>query len=203
MELNPLKFPLSCLAAPACIVIFCAFLTLSIGRFPQGFSPFDNWISDLGNTSLNPEGAAIFNAGCMIAGVPVAAFFLGLYRWYTDELWRNLFIGGAQVAGVASGVALIMVGYYPELYSGEHYAWSAAFFVSLFIALLLASATLFSHRRHSTAVAAIGLIASAVVAVFIAAQLAGVEFPAFEWLSVALAMAWTIAVAIDTYLTFT
>ena len=77
MELNPLKVPISSLAAPAGIIIFCTFLALSVARYPGGFSPLDDWISDLGNTNLNPEGAGIFNTGCMISRGPA---HLVLYR---------------------------------------------------------------------------------------------------------------------------
>ncbi len=203
MELNPLKVPISSLAAPAGIIIFCSFLALSAARYPGGFSPLDGWISDLGNTNLNPEGAGIFNTGCMIAGVPLITFYIGLYRWYSPELWRNLMVGGVQVAGIASGIALMMVGYYPEIFTAEHYLWAGVFFVSTFLALLLANAALLMHLRYSKWTAIIGLIAVSVLAVFIAGQAASVSYPIFEWIAVALSLAWMAAMAIDTYVSFT
>jgi hypothetical protein len=203
MELNPLKIPVSSLAAPAAVVIFAAFLAFSAGRYPQGFSPLDVWMSDLGNPELNPDGAGIFNTGCMIAGVPLILFFAGLYKWYTDELWRNLFVAGAQVAGVAAGISLIMSGYYTELFAGEHIFWLTALFVSLLLALLLANAGLLTHWKYSNWVGYVGMASVAVMAVFVAAKFASVEIPVFEWASLALAMAWTIAMALDMYVTFT
>jgi hypothetical protein len=203
MELNPLKIPISSLAALAAVIIFCAFLTLSAARFPQGFSPLDVWIGDLGNAGLNPDGAGILNAGCMIAGVPLIVFFAGLYKWYTDELWRNLFVAGAQLAGVAAGVSLIMTGYYPELFAGEHMFWPTALFVSLLLALLLANAGLLTHWKYSNRVGYIGMVSVAVLTVFLAAKFASAEIPAFEWASLALALAWTVAMGLDMYFTFT
>jgi len=202
MELNPLKIPISSLAAPLGIVIFCAFVAFSWALYPGGFSPLDNWISDLGNTNLNPEGAMIFNTGCMIAGVPLIAFYLGLYRWYGLETWRNLMVGGAQVAGIASAIALIMVGYFPEIFTAQHYLWATVFFVSTFLALLLANAALLMHLRYSKWTALIGLAAVAFQAVFIAGQAASVGFPVFEWIAVALGLAWVAAMAINTYVSF-
>jgi hypothetical membrane protein len=202
MELNPLKLPISSLAAPVGIIIFCAFLAISVARFPSGFSPLDNWISDLGNTNLNPEGAAIFNTGCMIAGIPFIVFYVGLHRWYGPDTWRNLMVGGTQVAGVASGFALMMVGYYPEIFAAEHSLWAGVFFVSTFLALLLANAALFTHLRYSKWTTLIGLAAVAVWAVFIAGQAASVGLPVFEWIAVALGLCWMAAVAINTYVSF-
>ncbi|HUL62641.1 MAG TPA: DUF998 domain-containing protein [Methanocella sp.] len=203
MQLNPLKVPLVSFAGLAAVVIFCAFAALAIARFPPGFSPSVNWISDLGNTNLNPWGAGVFNAGCEIAGVLVAIFFVGLYPWYTVERWRNLMVAGAQVTGVAAGLSLIMVGLYPEVFASEHYLWSGAFFVSLCLALVLANAALYSHRKFNPVVAVVGLAAAVVVVVFIASKLTAVEVPILEWASVATALIWALAVAVDAYLTFT
>ncbi|OPY25817.1 MAG: hypothetical protein A4E28_02900 [Methanocella sp. PtaU1.Bin125] len=202
MELNPLKVPVSSLAAPLGIVIFCAFVAASVSMYPDGFSPLDNWISDLGNTNLNPEGAAIFNTGCMLTAVPLIAFYLGLYRWYGIERWRNLMLGVAQLAGVISGAALAMVGYYPETFATEHFLWAGIFFVTTFLALLLANAALLMHLRYNKWTAAVGLVAVAVQAVFIAGMAASVGIPAFEWASVALGLAWMAAMAINTYVSF-
>jgi hypothetical protein len=203
LELNPLKIPISSLAAPAAVIIFCAFMTLSAARFPQGFSPLDVWIGDLGNAGLNQDGAGIFNAGCMIAGIPLIVFFAGLYKWYTDELWRNLFVAGAQLAGIAAGVSLIMTGYYPELFAGEHMFWSTALFVFLLLALLLANAGLLTHWKYSKRAGYVGLTAVAMTAVFVASVFTTVDIPVFQWISLILALAWTVAMGLDMYFTFT
>jgi hypothetical protein len=203
MELNPLKIPISSLAAPAAVIIFCAFMALSAASFPQGFSPLDVPAGDLGNACLNQEGAGIFNVGCMIAGVPLIIFFIGLYKWYTNELWRNLFVAGSQLTGIAAGVSLIMIGYYPELFAGEHMFWSTALFVSLFLALLLANAGLLTHWRYSKRAGYVGMVSVAMLVVFLASKFASAEIPAFEWASLAIALAWTIAMGLDMYRTFT
>jgi hypothetical protein len=203
MELNLLKIPISCLAAPAAVLIFGAFLLVSAIGYPQGFSPLDVSMGNLGNGELNPGGAAVFNAGCMISGIPVILFFAGLYKWYTDELWRNLFVAGAQVAGVAAGISLIMTGYYPELFASEHSFWMTTLFVSLLLALLLANAGLFTHWKYSKRVGYVGLAAVAVIAVSVAGKFAGMDVPAFEWASLAFALIWMLAMAVDMYFTFT
>lgn len=202
MELNPLKVPVSSLAAPAAVVIFCAFLALAAARFPGGFSPLTVSMGEMGDPGLNMDGAGIFNAGCMIAGVPVLVFFAGLYKWYGEELWRNLFLGGAQVAGVAAGISLIMSGYYPEIYADEHFFWLTAFFASLLVAVLLANAGLLTLWKYSNRVGIVGMVSIALLAVAATAMLATGEVAVFEWASLALAFAWMIAMAADMYVTF-
>jgi hypothetical protein len=203
MELNLLKIPISCLAAPAAALIFGAFLLVSAGSYPQGFSPLDVGTGDLGNGGLNPGGAGVFNAGCMITGALMVLFFAGLYKWYAEERWRNLFVAGGQAAGFAAGVSLAMTGYYPELFASEHSFWATTLFVSLLLALLLANAGLLTHWKYSNWVGCSGLAAVAVIAVAVAGMFAGVYVPAFEWASLALAFIWMLAMAADMYLTFT
>jgi hypothetical protein len=203
MELNPLKLPVSSLAAPAAALVFFAFLLVSVQGYPQGFSPVDVSMSNLGNGELNPGGADVFNVGCMIAGLLLIPFFAGLYKWYTDELWRNLFVVVAQAAGIGAGISLFMTGHYSELFASEHSFWTTALFASLLLALLLANAGLLTHWRYSNWVGYIGLAATAVMAVFVAGKFAIGIVPVFEWVSICLALVWIIAVAVDMYFTFT
>jgi hypothetical protein len=202
MELNPLKIPVSSLAAPAAVLVFFAFLLVSARGYPQGFSPLHVSISNLGNGELNPGGADVFNIGCMIAGLLLVPFFAGLYKWYTDELWRNLFVAVAQAAGIIAGVSLFMTGHYPEQFVSEHSFWTTVLFASLLLALLLANAGLLTHWRYSNWVGYVGLAATAVIAVFFAGMLAIGTVPIFEWASIIMALVWSLAVAVDMYFTF-
>lgn len=203
MELNPLKIPISSMAAPAAVLIFCAFVLVAASGYPQGFSPLDVSMGNLGNGQLNPGSSAIFNLGCTFAGILLIIFFAGLYKWYTDELWRNLFVGAAQAAGIAAGISLIMTGHYTELFTSDYSLWATALFVSLLVAMLLINAGLITHWKYSKRAGYVGLAAVAVTTVFAAGKLAGVMIPAFEWASLALALIWMLAVAVDMYITFT
>lgn len=203
MELNPLQIPVSSLAAPAAALVFCTFLLVSVQGYPQEFSPLDVSMGNIGNGELNPGGADVFNIGCMIAGFLLIPFFAGLHKWFTDELWRNLFVVTAQAAGIVAGVSLFMTGHYTELFVSEHSFWTTALFASLLLALLLANAGLLTHRRYSNRVGFIGLAATAVIAVFVAGMLAIGIIPVFEWASIGMALVWALAVAVDMYFTFT
>ena len=203
MELNPLKIPISTMAGIAGVLIFLALLIAAMARFPDGFSPLTNWISDLGNTSLNPDGASYFNAACLITGVLMLFYYLGFYLWYTRELWRNALVILGQLAGALSGIALILVGIYPEIYASPHYLWSFVYFLSSLGALILINAGLFTHLLYDNITAYCGLAAIAVTLVFVAGQVLGIEQPVFEWLSVGLALLWATFAALNTYKRFT
>jgi hypothetical protein len=202
MELNPVKIPISSIAAPAAVLVFSAFLLVAALNYPQDFSPLYVSMGNLGNGQLNPDGAAIFNLGCTFAGILLIVFFAGLYKWHTEERWRNLFVGAAQAAGIAAGVSLILAGHYTELFASDYWLWSTALFASLLVATLLINAGLITHWRYSKWSGYIGLAAVAVTVVFVAGKLAGTMIPAFEWASLALTLIWTLAVAVDMYVTF-
>lgn len=198
MEFNPLKIPISTISGIMAIIIFCALVLASMSLYPQGFSPVDNWISDLGNPNLNPSGATFFNGACIITGGLMIIFYAGFYRWYSFETWRNAFIALAQIAGIVSGLSLVMVGIYPEIFE-QHLFWASALFVSSLVAMLLANAGLFTHLDYDSVTAYSGLIAVALSLVFVIAMALSIEVPIFEWLAVGMMMIWVAFVACNMY----
>jgi hypothetical protein len=96
-----------------------------------------------------------------------------------------------------------MTGYYPELFAGEHMFWSTALFVFLLLALLLANAGLLTHWKYSKRAGYVGLTAVAMTAVFVASVFTTVDIPVFQWISLTLALGWTVAMGLDMYFTFT
>lgn len=49
----------------------------------------NNWLSDLGDRSLNPDGAVFYRLGCAFAGVLMAALFLSLTPWRLEAKRRQ------------------------------------------------------------------------------------------------------------------
>ena len=89
----PRKWPISVVAGIAVIVIFWTFTLTAMSRYPKLYNPMINWMSNLGNSKLNPEGAFIYNLGCIITGIVMFLFFIGMYEWYIGgKRNRNLTI---------------------------------------------------------------------------------------------------------------
>jgi hypothetical membrane protein len=61
--------------------IYVIFTALSMSKYPDIYSPFTNWLSDLGNPLVNPSGALIYNLGCVLTSLVLVAFFIGLRSW--------------------------------------------------------------------------------------------------------------------------
>lgn len=180
MELNPLKWPISCTAGIIAIVLFCVFTFTSWALYPTFYSPVNNWLSDLGNSSYNPTGAIFFNVGCVLTGITLFPFFFGLYKWYTNENWRKISLILTQTIGSLAAFSLMMIGVFSEDYGEIHGLWSAVFFLLNLIILILSNVSLFTHHNYIRKIAYYGFIVVAINLVFAFLY----TVPLLEWFTV-------------------
>ncbi|MBD3339254.1 MAG: hypothetical protein GF353_09095 [Candidatus Lokiarchaeota archaeon] len=85
-----LKYKILCLLGVSVILIYCLMTFISVSLFPSSFSPVDNWLSDLGNSSYNPNGAIFYNLGCILTGIALFPFFGSMVVWYRENLWHKI-----------------------------------------------------------------------------------------------------------------
>lgn len=120
--------------------MYLLFAFLAYSRYPATFSPQNNnWLSDLGNRDLNPQGADFYVWGCIAAGTILVAFFLSLITWrMTGSRVQNLLLALVQIAGGIAALSLVMSAIYTEDQFAQHQFWSrminAGFASALFIA---------------------------------------------------------------------
>jgi hypothetical membrane protein len=183
-----MRLPVSSLAGVAVIVIYCVFTFSSLALYSGTYSPVTNWLSDLGNSSptYNPRGAILYNLGCVLTGVGLFPFFIGLYKWYTEEKWRRISLLVCQVVGCLAAFALIMVGIFSENSGSLHRLWSEAFFLLNFLVLILVGVSLFTHPRYLRAIAYYGFMVAAVNLALIFAP----SMPLLEWFTVFTALGY-------------
>ena len=189
------KWPILSVAGVLVIVFYCAFTFTSIALFPRPFSPVENWLSDLGNSSYSPRGAIFFNVGCVLTGLALFPFFAGFYKWYTDEKWRKSLMMITQALGFIAAFALIMIGVYSEDYGTIHHFWSQAFFVFNLMVVVLANVSLMTHRKFIRPVGYYGLVVAVVNLLFVALS----NTPILEWFTVFTAHGYVAFLAYNTY----
>lgn len=165
------------------ILLFTAYL-----MFPGQYTPLENWISDLGNMELNPQGAMIFNLGCILTGFVLIPFFISL-SWLKRENCNKLLIT-TQIFGFIAAIFLIMVGIFPENYPPWHWIWSALFFITLLIFLVLVTILMWSHPLFPRPLAYYGFLVIVVDLYFITINIIPIWLPKplLEWLSVIFAL---------------
>ena len=130
------------------ILVFLSLGAVSYARYPAAFSVTKNWLSDLGNQTLNPHGAAIFRFDVILVGLVMGLFFAGLAVWRRRQRTRTrVFVSLAQLFGLVSGLAMMMTGVFSEGQHASHSLWALLFFISSGASVFL-SGLAFLHHRH-------------------------------------------------------
>jgi len=111
------------------IITFCVFFLIALALFPNSLNPIDNWMSDAGNSSYNPKGAIFFNLGCILTGMLLFPFYIGLYKLRSNNDWQRILLKIIPIVGWFSAFALIMVGVFSEDVWTVHIFWTNAYFL--------------------------------------------------------------------------
>ena len=179
--MNPGKWPLGTKVGLALIVVYCAFTFSAWRLFPTFYCPFENWISDLGNSDYNPRGSIFFNLGCIIAGLLGILFIYSLREWLTGNHRQDRMLRLSQYIGIVGSVFLVLVGGFSEDYPPYHGIFSVAFFATFGIFILMFVPTVFSHPKF---IKPIGVFGFAAVVIDVILGVVSRE-PILEWITVA------------------
>jgi hypothetical protein len=136
------KWPISCIVGILIIVISWGSTIISIVLAPPPFSPLKNYMSTLGNSSYNPNGAIIYNISVIVSGFLFLLFFIGLYQWQSDNKFDKLLLFATQILGGLLSITVILTGIFSEDFRIQHIFWSIiagiiGFLVNVFIAYYL------------------------------------------------------------------
>jgi hypothetical protein len=125
------RFTLATAAGILGILVYLCLTLASYAYYPAALNPQDNWLSDLGNGSLNPSGALLYRLGCVLTGVLLGLFFVGLRTMTRSQSARpRIFFMVSQGFGLIAAFALIMTGIFSEGEHASHSLWSAVLYIS-------------------------------------------------------------------------
>lgn len=173
------------LAVPGYILCTLA----AYAQFPARFSPAQNWLSDLGNTSQNPTGAIFYNLGVLLIGLLVLLFFLSISGWKIKNRGvQNWMVNLTQIFGVLGSIALILSAVFPINHPQEHQILSIALYILLGTGFAFSVSALRYQPICPKWVMAVGLI-TALVDI-----LSGIfhEVTILEWITVALFLTYLL-----------
>jgi hypothetical protein len=162
------------------VAVYLLFTVLAYSRYPGAFSPVNNnWLSDLGNRNLNPDGADFYVWGCILAGIFLGGFFVSLFTWRgTGSKIQNWLLLAVQVTGLIAAVSLVMSAVYTEDQFAAHQFWSRLISGGFAVAMFIAPFAFHRAGRNSAvliAVAATGY--ASIVASFIFDGAHWIEWP--------------------------
>lgn len=186
MKSEILKWPISIISGLLVIVVYCTFTFISLALFPPPYNAMNNWLSDLGNSTYNPNGAIFYNLGCILTGSMLFPFYLGLNKWYLEVTWHKILMIITQIVGCCSGFALIMLGIFSEDYMTEHIFWSEIFFKLNLGVLVLSSISLFFNPSFMKIIGVYGISCSIINLIFVYF----IGTPLVEWITVFTALGY-------------
>jgi hypothetical protein len=147
-----------------------------------------NWISDLGNTWLNPRGSMLFRADMVVVGLGLSVFFLGLRALtHGQRLLTKILIVLAQLSGLVASLALAMTGVFSENQASAHALWATVLFVALAATVMLLGWGVLSHPGVPPWIGCFALAAFAVDILSIVARSYWLEWVAVPLLLVVVA----------------
>jgi len=151
-------WPLSTVAGFAVILLYCTFTGISWLLYPYEFGPLTHYLSRLGDLDYSPVGAFFYNAGCILTGIALLLFFLGLYQWHAPSPAQRAILVLGQVIGFAAAFALMMIGVFSEDQGPPHMLASSVFFLLNFIVLLLINLALLIHPSFGKPIPILGIL---------------------------------------------
>ncbi len=193
-----LNWPLSCKMGLLVVLSYTLCTIISVLLFPNPFNPITNWLSDLGNYGWSPIGAIFYNMGCIVTGVFLFPFFIGLKAWYQKEKWTTWFVKISQVIGILSAVSLILIGIFSEDFGFQHMLWSAVYFLLNFFLVIIGTIIVYSYdngkyRKYS--IFAFGVVAVNFVLIAGAYFLIS-SIQIFEWITVFSSLAFVALIVL-------
>lgn len=186
--------PLATSGGMLVIVLFCIFTLASAVRYPGAFSPTDNWLSDLGNPTMNPGGDVYFNVGCILTGTAMLLMVAGLGIWKDGSNGTMLMAGRA--CGAISSIALMLVGVFTEV-TPYHSITAFSFFALLALFLALTGAALWKHPGYSRLTACSSILVIVIDVIFVYTFIAFEHAPVWEWVAVFGGLVWVVLLASD------
>ncbi|MBN2228395.1 MAG: DUF998 domain-containing protein [Candidatus Thorarchaeota archaeon] len=151
-------YPLATQSGVIVIILYCSFTLISWFLYPYSFTPWTHYLSRLGNFNYSPLGAYFYNLGCILTGIALFPFFIGLRNWYDSKKSVNILLLIGQMLGLFASIALIMIGIFSEDQGVPHLLASSLFFLTNFFVLIVINIVLLFHTNFIKAIGLYGLV---------------------------------------------
>jgi hypothetical membrane protein len=177
------------------VLCYLALALIAYSQYPSPYSPTSNWLSDLGNPNLNPQGAIFYNIGIISTACLLVLFFLGLSVWkIEDKRMQVIMLRLAQGFGILGAFCMIMSAIFPIYLFEVHSFWSASLFIMLSTGFVFLAAALRYHPKVSRWLLILGI--STAPSVILMSLFTTVYV--LEWITLLLILSYVSLVSIET-----
>ena len=178
-------------------ILYCSLTYVSILHYPDFFSPFTDFLSRLGNSSLNPTGAIYYNLAVIQAGLMLLLTYLGIFSAYKKkEQHRVLFI--ATAFGMINSFSIIMSGVFSEDIYSLHFVFSLLIFATWIPVLFSMNYFLFKQGGYEKGISYYGFALGGLNIIFVLfVLLFGTDSGAIiEWIAIFSFQSWALLVVL-------
>jgi hypothetical membrane protein len=187
--------PITFITSMLVVLFYLSFAMLAFWRIPGSYSPLRNWLSDLGSSKLNPQGAIFYNIGIITTGLLLVPFFLDLSKLkMRGSKVQNTMSAIMCVLGLLGALAMIMSAVFPIDHSVQHRFWSITLYILLGSAFVFSVPAFRYDRRFPRWALGVGIVTGLVDI------LSGVfhDIYLLEWITVALFLVYILILGIMT-----
>ena len=186
--------PICAIGGFASILFFCVFAFISMIFFTRSWNPLHNTLSQLGNSSFNPNGAIFFTIGLILAGLSLLVFYRGFFKRYSKK-YSDKKLMGALAFGYINVISIILTGIFSEsVHYNLHIIFSIPIFITFIPILYLLSTFLISNSIYTKAVSYYGYVVAIFTLILLSCILfsgiGGYIVPLFESISVFSYIGW-------------
>jgi hypothetical membrane protein len=125
-------------AGLSCVAVYLVLAVAAACFYPASFGPAANWLSDLGNRSLNPSGAVFYRLAGVLGGAALMVFFFALGSLARGERKQvRVLLLVAQVCGILASAFFALTGVFSEDMMPMHSWFSRGLFIAFGTAVAL------------------------------------------------------------------
>ena len=155
---------LSFYAGIIAVVGYLFFALLAYSQYPLPFSPMTNWLSTLGDYTLNPNGAIFYNLGIILTGLMLLLFFVGLSAWKIENnRVQVVMLRLAQIFGGLGALCTMMSAIFPMNNFKIHAFWSTSLYIMLSTGFIFSAAALRYHKSVPVWLLILGILPAPLV----------------------------------------
>jgi hypothetical membrane protein len=193
------EFPLYLKSVILTNVFYYGFLIPGALLYP-GYSPFKNTVSDLGNTTINPNGWFLFSISLTLMAIALLPFIFELKKWYESQPSVKKYIIVIQIFGIFNSFALVMIAINPtDTSSAQHNFWSLMNFLCIELVILLAIIGLRKHPSYWNRLSIIAILDFVFCIIYLTLLPTYVYAKIFEWLTFIFILGFLLILAINMY----
>ncbi|MHB1346772.1 MAG: hypothetical protein ACYCXK_04700 [Candidatus Humimicrobiaceae bacterium] len=129
--------------------------------YSQSFSPFENWLSDLGHMERNASGSIFYRLASIATGILLIFFYISLVKLIEDNRKKiKIYTWIVKIFGVFGGFSFMMSGVFPINYLASHSLWSKLLYIFLGTSIAF-SGVIWVYKKNTRFLAAFAFLAAA------------------------------------------